>query len=262
MRTVLIAMCLCASVFACKGHKNPAINCGRDALPTSGFDQIYTSINGNGEYAKETYEEGKRRTKLFIKDITNMDRLAQKYEVAIRGMVQIAVRNLSKFDFDDEAAEIERDWKSNRGELSRIVKELEYDERAQQDLKGYFEWLDTLYLKIESKLGYQLCHALRLDDLYSLNRGQWMFKPCLIGESQWTCVLCGDKHVDPTVPNPRRGDLPILSYWATQVTCGVATFGAGVIGFICGPIAMVVEYTVDEWGCPRLEPWLFDKVCG
>ena len=230
-------------------------------LPTSGYDEIYKSING-GEFTAENNAAGQRRAKLFVRDIKNMPRLAQKWDIAIGGILKIAYHNLNQFEFPDAAQEIQSDWRQHKGELIRIVNAIQYDERAQQDLDGYWKWLDETYLKIEGKLGYELCHSLRLDDLYSLNRIGWIFRPCSIGESQWTCVLCGDKHVPIPAVNPRRGDLPIISYWATSVSCGVATFGVGVIGMVCGPLAMVVEYTVDSWACPRLETWLYTKACG
>ena len=188
-----------------------------------------------------------------------MDRLAQKHELALNAIIIVAVRNLERFDFENDAAQIRREWKGYRGKLQTIVAHLSYgDDRDLADLQGMMAWVDKTYYWIESKLGYQLCRALRITDLITLNRFDWVFRPCTIGETLWSEVLC---HDGPTCPKPMRGNLPTISYWATQITCGILTFGAGIISFACGPLAMASEFAMDKWACPWLEPKLYSWAC-
>src|ERR1035437_8657431 len=140
---VLVFFVLFAKLsFACIGH--PGANCRSGyPLPTSGFDKISQEIHGNGKADPQTKDLADRRSKIFIRDIQDLDRLAQRYDKALDGILHIAYLNLRQYDFDDEAAELKSGWRQHKGEIQELVYARHY--RDIGDFAGISAWLDKTY---------------------------------------------------------------------------------------------------------------------
>lgn len=229
-------------------------------LPTGDLHAVETEMYGTP--TKGDYEASERKLRAFEADARDMGRIAERTDAALNAIFHIAVLNLKNYDFDSDAANIKSEWKKHHGELQRIVAAQQYRGYDIGDFKGLIGFIDSAYATIESKLGYQLTHTLRIDDLLTLNKVNVIFNPCTYGEYEFTAHFCGDKHVNPGSPHPHRGFLPVVSFWCTDIACGVMTFGAGIVGMVCGPVAMLVEWGVDSKVAPWLEPKIYHKACG
>jgi hypothetical protein len=121
------------------------------------------------------------------------------------------------------------------------------------DFKPLSQWLAGVYDKIEAALGHEICYALRLSDIKTINYAiPVVFSPCDEGEIEFELHFIHD-------PN-YRGLAPVVTYWVTVITCDVATYGAGTF-FICSPIGMVTEFAMDRWVAPKIAPKLYDLIC-
>jgi len=199
----------------------------------------------------------------------DMDKLAEKTDRSIEGMVRYAAWALKRKGYDADADQLVNEY---NGFYTHAVVNY-HDGIVPVDLgdhKPIWEWLATWYDKIEAKLGVKLCQILHLQDLKVLNFGipvvfrpkkaeQWCLettdKPCqdeyrLHFAGQMTGKWSWEYH----------GVLNVAAYWTTWGVCVAATFGAGAIGFICGPIGTVVEMGVGKYVSPKASDFVFCKV--
>ena len=195
--------------------------------------------------------EAERRASAFRRETRDLESLARKTDYVLNGIMEKAYRNLRDKGFYDEADGIRGEWRAlHRGRIAS---------RDIGDFPGVFNFIDRTYFKLEKLLGYEVAHALRLDDLLTLNRFNEVLDPCIHGEKEFTAVFCGDKHVNPHNPHPHRGWLPVLSFWSTELSCDITS--VGLLSWFCGPISILVEWDVDKYDAPWLAPHIFAGAC-
>lgn len=183
------------------------------------------------------------------KSLNSFYRVAERSNLAIRAIVKIAAINLRANNFYKEAIEIEELWGRFDGQLVDIA-------LNKRDI-GWFEPLsDTLaiiYEIIEQKLGFEMCHALRLDDLKTINFGLHVaFRPCIYGFDEFYKHMADDPKY--------RALLPVISYWATVISCTVATHAIGYF-FVCSPIGWAIERVVENRIAPKITFKLYQLAC-
>lgn len=215
--------------------------------------EMYEEIHGNGIYTVSQENEASGRLERLVRrfDEGGLVEMAEETERDLDGLFWIAVRNLKRRGHYGLAREIESGWRKQKDTLFILALK---SNRDIGDFKPLSQWLATAYDKIEAALGLEICRALRLSDIKTYNYTiPVVFRPCSVNEMQYELHFIHDSKY--------RGFFPTTAYWATSITCSVATFGAGYF-FICSPIAMLVELGADRWAAPWLAPRIWEAACG
>lgn len=182
-------------------------------------------------------------------EINDFYDLAVHANSSITNIVKLSAFKLRRKGYPETAQMIEAIWRHYDGRLIDLA-------LGSRDI-GWFEpisdALALIYDLTESKLGYDVCHALRIDDLKTINFAlRVAFRPCYYGFDEYF------KHmvVDPKY----RGLLPVLSYWSIVIGCSYATYGIGY-PFICSPAAYVIEKVVQNRIAPKVADKLYNLAC-
>ncbi len=216
-------------------------------------DPLYTEIHGNGIYTTAQKSDGEKRAEKIARDLERggLFRLAQRTTTALRGIYQIGISNLRRKGYRAEADQLQRDWDTVVS--TEIMRVLNKKNRDIGDWEPLSIKLALAYELLEYKLGYQICFALRLTDLKSLNYGiPVVFQPCEYGLSEFHKHFVHDDRY--------RGVAPLVSYWTTVISCSIMTAGAGYF-FICSPLGMAVELGMDKVVAPWLAPKIYNLAC-
>lgn len=175
--------------------------------------------------------------------------LAVESNEAINNIVKLSAYKLRKKGECETAEIIEAIWRHYDGRLVDLA-------LGTRDI-GWFEpisdALALIYELTEQKLGFDVCHMLRIDDLKTINYAlRIAFRPCYYGYDEFY------KHL---VKDPKyRGLLPVLSYWTIVIGCSYATYGIGY-PFICAPAGYVVEKVVQNKIAPKVVNSLYNLSC-
>lgn len=225
-------------------------------LPTAKADDVYEAIYGTGTYTATQQTEADKRVHALGREISEggFMTLAEKSEEALDGIFKISILNLKRHGYRELAREIKKEWDERRGTLILLSLGLDEGYRPIGDFAPLSQWLAEVYERIEAALGLELCRLLRISDIKTLNYSlRVAFRPCFHGIIEFGYHMIHDDNY--------RGLLPVLTFWSVQITCSVATFGAGIIAFICSPIAMLCEAGMDRVVAPWLVPRLWILAC-
>jgi hypothetical protein len=213
----------------------------------------YPKIYGDGIYSTAERADSQRRLTAFKKEIAThgLLRLAERTEQAMGAIFKVAVVNLKRRGHYALARDVSYQWEERKGAL--IVLSLGMTTgRDIGDFEPLSKWLADVYDRIEGALGYELCRALRISDIKSLNHGiRVVFSPCGYGLSEFDMHFVHDSRY--------RGVFPVVVYWVSNLTCTIATWGAGF--FLCSPISMLIELGADKYVGPWLAPKLYSWAC-
>ena len=195
---------------------------------------------------KQQIEEGLVRAGYKIETYYDLARISND---AISNIVKLSAHQLKRRGHKETAAEIEAIWRYYDGRLIDIAV-------MGRDI-GWFEpisdALALMYELTEQKLGFNVCHTLRLDDLKTINFGlRVAFRPCYYGLDEYLKHLAKDPKY--------RGLLPVISYWTVVIGCSYATYGIGY-PFICSPAGYVIERFVENRIAPKAATKLFELAC-
>ena len=213
---------------------------------------LYEEIHGDGFYTVAQHDEAGAKTERFRREIEagGLKRFGEHVQRDLDGLMKIAVWNLKRKRFYSQASQLEREWGYQRVALTDFITE---DGRPIGDFDPLSTWLAEKYEMLELLLGKEVCRALRLSDIKTFNYTiPVVFRPCKYGLPEFELHFIHD--------NNYRGLAPVVAYWASSITCSVATFGAGYF-FVCSPIAMLVELGVDRVAAPWLAPRIFNMAC-
>jgi hypothetical protein len=219
------------------------------------YEAYMKEIHGNGNYTREQGESAERHVFQIEGEMQTLEGIAYHSNASIKAIIKIASRNLRRRGHFTTANGLERGWDRFDGTLIKLAQNQgDIANRNIGDFEPLVKWLSDAYEKIESKLGYQLCVALRLSDLKTINHGLVVvFRPCKYGYDEFY------KHFATSDPK-YRSLLPVVSYWTTVITCSIGTYGIGYF-FICSPAGMLVEFVVDKKVAPWLAPKIYNSVC-
>lgn len=215
----------------------------------------YEEIYGTGLYNTSDRNNAERKERKIRDDFSRGDFriIADRTDTALNAIMQIGIRNLERFGHKSEATKMRNEWRVWSGSLSRLVSA---DGRNIGDFKPFSDKIAAFYEILELSLGYDRCYLLRLSDIKTVNSAlPVVFDPCTYGLTEFEMHFGG-------INDPRyRSLIPVVSFWLVELTCGIATYGAGTF-FICSPIASLVEYGVDSWVCPAIAPKIYQRICG
>lgn len=216
-------------------------------------DPRWVEIHGNGIYTVAQEYEASGRAEEIARDFEHgrLEAIAEKTDRSLGAIIEVAYRNLKRKGHAQTASKLRTEWKQHQGEIVRIVRNPSRDIGS---FKPLSDWLARAYETIEAKLGYEICRALRLSDLKTLNYAiPVVFAPCKHGQNEFTMHFCHDAKY--------RGLAPVVTYWTVSITCSMATFGLGIF-FVCSPIAMLTELVMDRKIAPWLAPKIYNAACG
>lgn len=181
--------------------------------------------------------------------IENHYDLAVLANESISNIVKLGAYKLRKKNDQYTARQIEVIWKHYDGMLIDLA-------LGTRDI-GWYEpisdGLALIYDLMEQQLGFEVCHALRLDDIKTINHGlRVAFRPCYYGYDEYFKHLAKDPKY--------RALLPVLSYWTVVIGCSYATYGIGYV-IICSPAGYIIEKVVENRIAPKATKKLYDLAC-
>ena len=192
----------------------------------------------------------KKKTDQFERDI-KAGHLAYDTDRALNALIRLGWYKLSRVGQKEAANKMLREWEGQwQGEVSRL-----WLTRGIGDHRPLSQWLAEKYTMMEFLLGKDVCHALRLDDIKTINFGIPVVISCVDNVDE---VEYG-RHFIADEVNGYRGLGPVVAFWVTEFACVGFTWGTGFL--YCGPIAMGVEYLTKQFVAPRLNHPLWNLVC-
>lgn len=210
--------------------------------------ESWKEIHGDGTLTTQEKEIAEKHTKESENSLRNYTRVATRANLALRAIVKVSVLNLYRKGYVYEAQKMEQEWRELDGKLIKAVQT-----RNIGDFEPLSNWLALAYEILELKLGLDMCETLRLTDIKTLNYCITVcFKPCFYGYANFYDHFVADERY--------KGLAPVISYWATVITCDIALYGAGYF-FVCSPVGMLVERAVKNRVAPWAAPKLYDMVC-
>jgi len=199
-------------------------------------------IYGKPEVSERTTSQAKR----FRKKIES-GKLRQETDNALDAIIRLASYKLHKDGYESLSQKLINEWESQwKGYLTR---------RDITDHAPLSEWLHEKTDMLEFILGKDIMHALRLDDLITINFCIPVIFSCIddVSLEEYGFHFIGDGK------NGYRGLGPVLSYWGSFFTCVGLTWGTGFM--FCAPIAMGVELIVKLGVAPKLNEPLWKHFC-
>lgn len=182
-------------------------------------------------------------------NISGFGNLSYTTNKAITSIIELSAHELRKQEKHELAKKLETEWRKLDGYLIDVV----VNNRDIGWFKPLIEWLAVTYELIELELGLELCRALRISDLKTINHGIIVvFRPCYYGLKEFTLHFVHD--------DKYRGFAPVISYWAAALSCTAALHGAGYF-FVCSPTAMLIERVVDKRIAPKVAPKIYNAAC-
>lgn len=173
--------------------------------------------------------------------------MAHRTDDALNAIIRLAVYKLKISGHKKESVQLLKEWESQwQGYLSN---------RGIGDHKPLSKWLADKTAMLEITLGKPTMHMLRLDDLITINYALPVVIRCIdnVDLDEY------GRHFIHDEINGYRGLGPVVSYWISFFSCVGFSWGSGFL--FCSPIAMGVEYLVDNFVAPRLNEPIWNLVC-
>lgn len=185
---------------------------------------------------------------------------------ALDRLMKLALRELHNKGDADFAKVSAFEWHTiYQGYFTRMMQQARSKNSMEgiDDRRALWPWLAAFYMRVESKLGVQLCKALHLSDIKTINdTSRAVFHPCtfdLLGapdrQAEYANNLCQD-----TTGDQLFGFVPVVSYWSAEIGCTVATWGTGAMT-ACGLAGMAAELLIARFACQPLSRLIYTKAC-
>lgn len=204
-----------------------------------------------------TKQCGETYSRKYSKSIARLHDLEVKTDAALDSIMRVALVNMRARGeiFWADADEIEYMWATRwKGELLK---------ENSRDIGHIYliKWLEDAYQKIEGALGVEVCKALHLSDIKTVN--------CFLGIVGKLCTY------DMTgVLESRKQDVrdhlakgavyygigPVVTWWTISIGCWAGTAGVG--SFICAIAASGAEWLIGNVLMPPISDRIYDAVCG
>ena len=119
-------------------------------------------------------------------------------------------------------------------------------------------WLDSVHERIHDALGDFLCKYFRFHDIYILNHGiRVIFNPKDYDLKDYKDHFAG--HLIWGYFWEHHGVAGVVSFWVVQGVCTGATWGLGLVTFVCTPIASLAEHVVDKHVAPPIAEAIWQR---
>lgn len=203
----------------------------------------------------DTDECGHQYSRRYGKAISRLQDIRIKTDASLDAMIRVAVvnmkaqQNLSAMD----AEMIEYAWNNE-------YKGMLLDESRDIGHIYLSKFLEDSYDKIEKALGVEVCKALHLSDIKTVNCAlAVIFNPC---KYDMTGVLESRKqdYRDHFAKGQvYYGLVPVVTWWAISIGCWSGT--AGIASFVCSIAASGAEYLMGNVLAPPLSDRIFNAMC-
>lgn len=202
----------------------------------------------NQDYAKATV----RSIKAEI-DKEGLYAVARRTDAALDLLIERASQKL------DEAGDTEysyfkhSEWKRQySGNLTRLMSMRDIGDHSTQMLSV---WLEDFYDHVEFVLGVEVCKALHLSDIKTINcTVKIVFYPCSFGMDAVTGERIDEYRRNFAEGQVYYGLVPVLTFWAVEI--GLMAAGAP-IPFI----ANGAEFLMAKIIAPKLSDAIYTRVC-
>lgn len=175
-------------------------------------------------------------------------RAAEYYDEALQNLLSKAGVILKAEGHYELAEEIEMEYTLKySGAVTRMalgIKEI-------GDHPPLSEWLKTVHDKIHDTLGDFLCKQFHFHDIMILNYGL----PVVFSPKQYKLKDYLDHFAGHLIWGwfwEHHGVAGVITYWVVDGICIGATYGLGVVTFVCGPIASFAENVMDKSIAPTM----------
>lgn len=159
----------------------------------------------------------------------------------VDGLVRMATAELRQRGHKDEAVKWETSYHANIENYWQRMNDI-------GDHRPWSDWLDAFYAALQLTLGDQVCHALHLDDIWTINYAiPVVFDPT---NKLW------DEHEYSLHFIPFCG---VVGYWTTYIGCAIGTWGSGAITLVCTPIGMIARRIMVNHIAPPLSDRVYER---
>lgn len=217
-----------------------------DIDPKAGEEPVMTV-----EYKASASSEkkAKKRAAQFDRDIRS-GKLKRQTNTALDGIIRLAAYKLYRMDLDTHADRLLKEW----NEQYRFY----LDETRCEGITCHeplSQWLAEQCLLLEILLGKDVVHALRIDDLITINYSLKVLFSCPAGMTESDFFL----HMVEDPGHGYRGLMPVVTYWLAEIGCVGASWGSGFL--FCAPLAMAAEIAVKLVVAPKLSEIVYGWSC-
>jgi len=170
-------------------------------------------------------------------------RTAEKTDQALSRLVKFAVFQLRRNGYDEDADELQNEY-SVYYEFAVRNFYLNVVPVDLGDHEPLSQWLADWYDKLEARLGPFIMELTHLDDIKVFNYAiPVVFHPTGWHGDSWDI----DEYRLHFVPLSG-----VVAYWTSWGVCVGATWGMGMITFICTPVGMICEHLVVKYVAPPI----------
>lgn len=246
MKTIFLILFMSTSLFADYEHMVPKAK----HLPGEiEEDPIVQTKSGLFENSPRT----RRLANRFARDI-EQGRLAEKTDSALDAIIRLAAYKLHRVGKEKESEVLLEEWEGQwRGYVVRYAGSgIRNGIGSHRPLS---DWLAQKTMMLELALGKEVMHALRLDDLITINYALPVCFRCIddVDESEYRLHFVSDPI------NGYRGLMPVIIFWVTEFSCVGFTWGSGFL--FCSPIAMGTEFLTLQFVAPKLNNFAWRRAC-
>lgn len=179
--------------------------------------------------------------------------VARRTDAALDLLVERASKKLDEAGDSEYAYFKHTEWKRQySGTLTRLMNARDIGDHPTQELSV---WLEDFYEHLEFVLGIEVCKALHLSDIKTIN--------CTVKIVFYPCSFLMDSVAGERIDEYRRnfaegevyyGLVPVLSFWAVEI----AMMAGGIpVPFVAGG----VEFMMGKFVAPKLSDAIFTRVC-
>lgn len=120
------------------------------------------------------------------------------------------------------------------------------------------EWLESVHKRIHDQLDNFLCQYFRFHDIFILNHGI----PVVMNPKPYTLKDYKDHFAGHLIWGyfwEHHGVAGVVSFWVVEGVCVGATWGLGLVAFVCSPIAAFTEHLVDKHVAPPIAEAIWQR---
>ena len=180
---------------------------------------------------------------------------AQLTDLAIENMLSTASVFMRAEGHHDVADEIETEYRLYyRGSVTALalgIKEI-------GDHPPLSQWLESVHKKIHDTIGDFLCKQIHIHDIWILNYSiPVVFSPEAYTQKDYLDHFAG--HLIWGWFWEHHGFAGVVTYWVVNGVCIGATYGLGIVTFVCGPIASFAENVMDKRIAPGMGVRIWER---
>jgi hypothetical protein len=253
MLKLLIAFFICSTGYA------------QDLQPVdfnAGAEFNYTAAEMKREHKRQKdWVKGDEINAMVAETIDTPNDLpsARLLDLTTARIIQRSVAALNHFGYKADAKKIAVEYETNYKFFyeKRFFGDKEIGQHDPMNI-----WMELVHVAVHIKLGDFWCQYFHTHDLFIIN----FSTPVVLNPSSaFDKIDYGDHfagHPTGRWSWDHHGLAGVVSYWAATATCGAATYGLGIITFVCNPISTFVEEVMDRKIAPPIGGKIWDRSQG